>query len=161
MLKLQPEHLEQLHLHAHECYPEECCGLMLGQRIEDVVQVVQLWRTENSWTADFLMSESSKTRTNLSNTNSKPSRLNRFAIAPIEILRAQKYARNENLEIIGIYHSHPDHPAIPSEYDRQIAWQMYSYLIMSVTAQQVSQTLSWRLNDEQQFQEEPVAIADK
>ena len=159
MLKLSLEHRDQLHKHACDCYPEECCGLMLGHQTSDDIQVVQLWSTENSWTADFLNSDSLETELSSASSAKKASRLNRFAIAPIKILRAQKYARSKNLDIVGIYHSHPDHPAVPSEYDRKIAWQQYSYLIMSVTARSVEKTLSWRLTEDHQFRSEPLAFA--
>ena len=161
MLQLTAQQLEQLHHHALSCYPEECCGLLLGQTHQGMVQVIQIWPTENSWTPNFLSSMSTDEQDIRPTVSSHASRLNRFAIAPIEILRAQKYARSKNLDIVGIYHSHPDHPAVPSEYDRKIAWQQYSYVIMSVTARSVEKTLSWRLTEDHQFRAEPLAIAPR
>lgn len=135
--------------HARRCYPEECCGLLLGKD----KQVLKVWPTENSWTEDFgdrLPFEQSTTKS--------PSRLNRFAIDPKELLAAQKFARTENFNILGIYHSHPDYPAIPSESDRAIAWDIYSYVIMSVTPQDVVATRSWILSSDRQFVEEEMNL---
>jgi proteasome lid subunit RPN8/RPN11 len=70
------------------------------------------------------------------------------------MLKAQKQARDRNLDIIGIYHSHPDHPAVPSEFDRAIAWQQYSYIIVSVQQGKACDLKNWSLDDDHQFQPE-------
>lgn len=80
----------------------------------------------------------------------------RYWIDPADLLRIQKQARDQGLEILGIVHSHPDHPAIPSECDRRLAWPVYSYLIASVCGGQVIDLQSWRLNDAQRFEPEPI-----
>jgi proteasome lid subunit RPN8/RPN11 len=72
------------------------------------------------------------------------------------MLKAQKDARDRNLDIIGIYHSHPDHPAVPSEFDRAIAWQRYSYVIVSVQQGKTCDLQSWSLDDNCQFQSEEI-----
>ncbi|MFH7241705.1 MAG: Mov34/MPN/PAD-1 family protein [Spirulina sp.] len=82
----------------------------------------------------------------------------RYWIDPADLLRIQKEARDQDLEIIGIFHSHPDHPALPSECDRRLAWPVYSYLIASVRGGQVADVQSWRLNDAQQFEPEVIKI---
>lgn len=152
MLQLAAQQLTQLCAQAQESYPEECCGLLLGQ----AKRVVKLWPTENVWTPNF----GQELQVVTSKTTHLESRHNRFAIAPEAILQAQKYARHHQLSIIGIYHSHPDYPAIPSEYDRAIAWDIYSYLILSVEQRQVSAYRSWVLDGDRQFQEEPIQISD-
>ena len=151
MLTIAADLLAICHHHARRCYPEECCGLLLGQD----QRVLEVWQTENSWTTDF------GDRLPFQQSTAKPpSRLNRFAIDPREMLAAQKFARAQNLSIIGIYHSHPNHPAIPSESDRAIAWDIYSYLIMSVTQQNVAATRSWILTGDRQFVEEEISLAN-
>jgi proteasome lid subunit RPN8/RPN11 len=72
------------------------------------------------------------------------------------MLQAQKDARDRHLDIVGIFHSHPDHPAVPSEFDRAIAWQRYSYIIVSVQQGQACDLKSWSLDDDQQFQPEAI-----
>jgi proteasome lid subunit RPN8/RPN11 len=138
--------------HAESTYPEECCGLLLGHLRGDVKTLVEVLATQNSWgddeVDDFQAIESSAQR--------KSSKRNRFSIAPKVMLQAQKDARDRNLDIIGIFHSHPDHPAVPSEFDRAIAWQQYSYIIVSVQQGKACDLKSWSLNDEHQFQPEEI-----
>ncbi len=152
MLKLHSDHLQAMQTHAESTYPEECCGLLLGHLRGDVKTLVEVLATQNSWgddeVDDFQSIESSAQR--------KSSKRNRFSIAPKVMLQAQKDARDRNLDIIGIFHSHPDHPAVPSEFDRAIAWQQYSYIIVSVQQGKACDLKSWSLNDEHQFQPEEI-----
>jgi proteasome lid subunit RPN8/RPN11 len=76
-------------------------------------------------------------------------------------LRVQKQARDRELDIIGIYHSHPDHPAIPSEFDRAIAWHHYSYIIISVQQGIASDLRSWTLDPHHQFQPEDMITVEE
>jgi proteasome lid subunit RPN8/RPN11 len=145
--------LDQLQQHGMVCFPEECCGVLLGQN----GTVAQICPTQNSWTADLAIAPEASLELS-SEQLPAASRLNRFAIAPLELLQIQKTARAQQLNIVGIYHSHPNHLAIPSEYDRAIAWECYSYLIMSVQATQVVDSRSWRLNGDRQFTEETMQI---
>ena len=82
----------------------------------------------------------------------------RYWIDPADLLRVQREAHDQGLEIIGIVHSHPDHPAVPSECDRRLAWPVYSYLIASVWGGQVTDMQSWRLNDSAQFEPEKIQV---
>jgi len=152
VLKLHSDHLQAMQTHAESTYPEECCGLLLGHLRGDVKTLVEVLATQNSWgddeVDDFQAIESSAQR--------KSSKRNRFSIAPKVMLQAQKDARDRNLDIIGIFHSHPDHPAVPSEFDRAIAWQQYSYIIVSVQQGKACDLKSWSLNDEHQFQPEEI-----
>ena len=92
--------------------------------------------------------------------NPKGSKRNRFSIAPQVMLQMQKAARARHLDIIGIYHSHPDNPAVPSEFDRAIAWSLYSYIIVSVEQGQATDLKSWTLDEDHQFQPEEILIID-
>ncbi len=137
--------------HAESTYPEECCGLLLGHLRGDVKTLIEVWPTENSWGeeagGDFKSIDSAQ---------GKSSKRNRFSIAPIVMLQAQKNARDRHLDIIGIFHSHIDHPAVPSEFDRAIAWQQYSYIIVSVQQGLAGDLKSWNLDDDHQFQPEEI-----
>jgi proteasome lid subunit RPN8/RPN11 len=137
-------------------YPEEGCGLLLGTIDPTIVNAItiansittvhQVIATENSW--------------NKSHNTSEPDRStrDRYEIDPREMLAAMKSARETNLELVGIYHSHPDHPAIPSECDRRLAWPHYIYVICSIDRASVSTTTAWQLDEQQQFQAMPIDI---
>jgi proteasome lid subunit RPN8/RPN11 len=75
---------------------------------------------------------------------------NRFAVSAEDVLDAEKAARQYGLDVVGWYHSHPDHPARPSQFDREHAWPWYSYVIVSVMSGQPAEMTSWRLNDDRQ-----------
>lgn len=154
MLKITQQQQQQMYGHAQKTYPEECCGLLLG-RFQDNREtiVVEVWETENAWETERKLFASVSPEAN----HSGLSKRNRFTIDPAVLLKAQKYARSENLSIVGIYHSHPDHACYPSEFDRAIAWETYSYLIMSINSGKVVACRSWVLNDQlSQFQEETI-----
>jgi proteasome lid subunit RPN8/RPN11 len=152
-IKLNNIHLERIKAHAERTYPKECCGLLLGCVRGDRKEVVDLWETENVWseeTAVLFDSERSPS------SNLSDDRESRYTIAPEEMLRAQKFARSRQLDIIGIYHSHPDNRAVPSEFDRTFAWQHYSYIIISVRQGRAQECYSWQLDRDRQFQQETI-----
>lgn len=112
MLKLSDSNFENLRQHGEETYPHECCGVLLGHVDGNVREVRALTRAGN--TRD-------------------DSPHNRYNIAPVELVRIQREARQQGLDIVGFYHSHPDHPAQPSSTDLAEAhWIGCSYVITSV-----------------------------
>ncbi len=118
-------------------YPHETCGLLVGRREADRALVSRVVQARNLNVA--------RAR-------------DRYDLDPDDFFQADEAAREAGLEILGIWHSHPDHPAVPSETDRSRAWEGWSYLILSVTAEGVADRRSWRLSGER-FVEE--AIADE
>lgn len=143
-LGIRAEHLTAIRTHGEQAYPEECCGLLLG-RFETGEQklLVDTWAVENTWrgAGEFGLDDGQTVR-------------RRFLITPEEYRRGESAARNQGLEVIGTYHSHPDHPAVPSEFDRGNAWPVYSYLIVSVQQGRAIELRSWTLDDERRFHEE-------
>jgi proteasome lid subunit RPN8/RPN11 len=154
-LRLSDAHIQAMNAYAERAYPEECCGLMLGMidrdRLDTSTRLVSaLYPVENRWDqqiADDMQDDSS-------------SKNRRYAIAPEEMLKAMQVARGRNLDIIGIYHSHPDYPAVPSECDRRLAWQHYSYSIISVQQGKAREFYSWSLDTNHQFQPETLVILE-
>jgi proteasome lid subunit RPN8/RPN11 len=130
---------KRLRSHVESTYPEEVCGLLLGKFTETHGITIALLETENAYPGD---------------------RKKHFEIAPEVMLQAQKSAREQDLEIIGVYHSHPDHLAIPSATDRQLAWPQYFYLIVAVDSGKAIDLRAWRLDDEGNFQEEAIESMD-
>lgn len=141
-LLISDKHLQTISHHAAATYPEECCGFLIGRPAADAPGSMRVSRV--------LAAQNSR----------QDSRHNRFEIGPQMVLAAHKEARSAGLEVIGYYHSHPDHPARPSDFDREHAWPGLSYLIVSVRQGKVAETRSWRLQDDRQsFEEETVEPA--
>ncbi|MGH9431396.1 MAG: M67 family metallopeptidase, partial [Terriglobia bacterium] len=124
-LKLKSEQLGQMLRHAGRDYPSECCGVMLGssngesKMVTEIIEMRNL-RRDPSEAQELLPLDSPEEETDR----------NRFLIDPKEQLRVEKSARARSLDVIGYYHSHPDHPARPSSYDHDHAWPWYSYVII-------------------------------
>ncbi|MCM1982947.1 M67 family metallopeptidase [Lyngbya confervoides] len=148
--------LRQMQDHAQAQYPLECCGLMLGLPAGQSTdgpraakQVTQICPAINAWEQAQAAGEG----VDLHKTPRE-----RYWIDPAFIIATQKQARDRQWSILGVYHSHPQGPAQPSECDRQWAWSDYSYVIMGMDHGQVQDCQSWVLDDQHQFQPEPVQI---
>ena len=143
MLRIDYADYEALRAHGEETYPNECCGVLLGTSDPGLGnQVKQLVRAGN-------------TRTDAAH--------NRYHIAPIELVKIQRQARGLGLDIVGFYHSHPDHPAQWSPTDfAEAHWMGCSYVITSVTKGKSDLTNSFLLlgttEDDKQFHDESIEI---
>ena len=142
MLRLSQAIYDALRTHGEETYPHECCGVLLGLSGDGVNEVVDAVRAGN-------------TRTDAAH--------NRYHIAPQELIRIQRLGRERDLDIIGFYHSHPDHPAQWSKTDYAEAhWLGCSYVITAVANGAARQTNSFLLigtsEEDKRFDDEPIAI---
>lgn len=138
MITLSAEHVEAIRRHGEADYPHECCGLLIGALGESGAKRV-----------DEVMA--------LSNVREEGARRNRFLIAPEDLLRGERHARERQREIVGFYHSHPDHPPEPSRYDLEHAWPVYSYVIVSVNEGRADRLRSWELqHDRSRFEAEAI-----
>jgi proteasome lid subunit RPN8/RPN11 len=151
-LRLSRGLLRAVRDHAAREYPNECCGMLLG-RVEggarEALEAIPLTnlRAEPGGGEDILPLESP----------GMESERNRFLIDPREQLRVEKEARARELEVLGYYHSHPDHPARPSIYDRDHAWPWYAYVIVSVERGEAQEVTCWVLTaDRSRFDPEPL-----
>jgi proteasome lid subunit RPN8/RPN11 len=136
MLKLGHALIERIHEHGSRDYPHECCGALLGREEGEDRAVLGILPLEN---------------------RRKDTPENRFAIEPKDVLGAEKEAVENGWNLIGWYHSHPDSPARPSEYDREHAWPWYSYIIFQVEKAEPREMRSWRLNEDRDaFVEEAI-----
>jgi proteasome lid subunit RPN8/RPN11 len=144
-IAISAEQLRLIYNHAESVYPEECCGILLGEIDRASKTIVEVIPTINTW----VKSESDEVDRNKNS---------RYSIDPQDILRAQKRGRDLHLDIIGFFHSHPDCPAIPSMCDRFQAWEVYSYPIVSVINGKVSEIKSWVLDSDGIFQPEEIQI---
>ena len=141
MLKLSERFLEMVKLHASKSYPEECCGFLVGTAAGREKEVLELLEIEN-W--------------------SEENRNRRFMIRPDDYRDAESFAKKKGLDLLGLYHSHPDHPARPSQFDLEHALPWWSYLIISVEHGNPSNMASWLLDeDRSRFEEESVLVEAK
>ena len=139
MLKLTRQIEEAIRKAGADAYPNECCGILLGKDEGDEHVVTSLRPIENARESD--------------------ERYHRFLITAEEMMQAELEARRLGLDIVGFYHSHPDHPARPSDYDREHALPFYSYIILRVAEGRPEQMTSWRLQlSREAFDSEPFDV---
>ncbi|MCC6599648.1 MAG: M67 family metallopeptidase [Crocinitomicaceae bacterium] len=119
--------------------PDECCGFLFGREYNEHRTITEVCPVANA-------KEGDKKR--------------KYEIFPVDYLKAEKYAETNGLDLLGIYHSHPNHPSVPSEHDRVAAQPYCSYIIISVTDGAFNTIQSWRLNEDFQFEEETIAITE-
>jgi proteasome lid subunit RPN8/RPN11 len=114
--------LEQICINAEKSYPDECCGLLMGTSHS----IKEIRPVENA---------------------SNDSKRRRYLIHPKDLMDAENYGLGIGMEVIGVYHSHPDHPAHPSAFDNETAVPQYLYLIVNVTQGRSGDVTCWRMGN--------------
>ena len=127
MIEIPAELVEKIRRHGAETYPEECCGGLLGERRNGDVLVRGIASVPN---------------------RGSERRERRYTIDPKDYLGLEKRAADAGLSVVGIYHSHPDHPAVPSEFDREHAWPYFHYLIVAVEKGRAGHVACWVLRED-------------
>ncbi len=137
-IKLTPKVEEAIKIHGEQVFPNECCGFLFGNEIDGRVITLST-RVENSKEGD---------------------QRRRFEISPFDYMKAEQFAIENNTILLGIYHSHPNHPAIASVHDLEKAMPYFSYVIVSIIEGKYADIKSWKLYDEKRaFYEEQVLIS--
>lgn len=135
MIRLRQSTIDEIAAHAERDYPHECGGMLIGRLSEGEKNVFEIFPLENA--------------------REEGARHNRVLILPKDVMRAERYAREKGLDAIGYYHSHPDAPAVPSQYDLDHALPVWSYIIASVMEGKAVDIRSWEMeNDRSKFNEE-------
>jgi proteasome lid subunit RPN8/RPN11 len=129
-IQLGKEHITAIVQHGEAAYPFEGCGLLLGREEDGRKVVARVLPVEN--------------------TRETEAKHNRYLIPPEAVIEAEQQAAQEGLDIIGFFHSHPDHPERPSDFDREHAWPWYSYLVTSVQQGRAVTTTAWTLSDDRE-----------
>lgn len=135
MIVIEQKPLDEMYRDALQSFPDECCGFFFGKELEDERIITNILVVRNR-------KEGDKRR--------------RFEISPKDYLNAERFADENDLQLLGVYHSHPNHPAIPSEHDRVAAQPYFSYIIISVKENEIAGIRSWQLNNNFQFEEETI-----
>ena len=138
MISIGKEVIEQIKSHGERTYPNECGGMLIGHLTANGEKsVVELLPMENAM--------------------DKAEQHNRVLILPKDVMRAERYAREKKLDVVGYYHSHPDCPAVPSNYDLDHALPVWSYIIVSVLEGTATEMFSWEMEaDRSKFNEEEI-----
>jgi len=118
--------LKKIETHLESAYPNEACGFLLGTQTQRKRSITHLIEVENQSTEN---------------------QRRRFVIDPLDYLKAERYATKEGLTLLGTFHSHPDHPAIPSVHDLEFAQPYFSYFIHAITSGKMTDSRSYRLLD--------------
>jgi proteasome lid subunit RPN8/RPN11 len=141
-LYITSEALEQIRAAGEAGYPDEVCGLMLGSDNARGRTVSALVPIANSFEGE--------------------EQYHRYLITPADMFRAEREARRLGLDVVGVYHSHPNAPARPSEYDRDhAAWTTWSYVIVSVGEGKAGEVRVWTLRDDRSgYDEDDLAVRD-
>ena len=136
-IELPKTEVAKIQMHGEKTFPFECCGLLIGKISNDEIRSVL------------------KTQS-VENINKKnPER--RYNINPLDFIKIEAEADTHGLQIIGIYHSHPNHPARPSKFDLELAWPNFSYIVISIQNRHADQMTSWRLDESRtKFVEEEI-----
>jgi len=141
-IKITSRLLREIHTHGENAYPEEGAGLLLGNEQDGLRTVRNLLKLENA--------------------REKNARHNRYLITARDMLQGEKEAERLGLSIVGIFHSHPDHPNLPSEFDQEWAIPWYSYLITSIQNAEAQDSRCWRLRDDRSgFSSEEIIISQE
>ncbi len=139
ILQLDEELLAEIRRHAEENYPEEGAGLILGEKGSETQRAIQLMP--------------------FTNRSAEETRRHRYRLDPQDMLAAELEGQRQGLDVLGIFHSHPDHPAEPSQYDTHWAFPWFSNVITSVQDGKAHETRSWRLSKgRSEWTEEQLAI---
>jgi proteasome lid subunit RPN8/RPN11 len=135
MIMIDPGARKEMINDALNSFPDECCGFFFGREDGNDRLLTDIIIVDNAKDGD---------------------KRRRFEISPLDYIKAEQFADGQHLQLLGVYHSHPNHPAAPSEQDRLAAQPYFSYIIISVTENQFQDIRSWRLNDERNFVEEKI-----
>jgi len=132
LLVLTPVQVGQIEAEGASAYPNECCGIMIGRDVSDGTCTRRIVERLEA----------------MANVFDPEQQKRRFAVDPLALMKAEKSASEAGQLVLGFYHSHPDHPARPSEYDRTHAWPFYSYVIVSIAEGKPVDMTSWVLDDQ-------------
>ena len=137
IINIDPAPEAVMYAHAKAAFPNECCGFLYGHEKEGR-QITLAKEVINSKDGD---------------------QRRRFEVSPFDYMKAEQFALENDLQLLGVYHSHPNHPAIASEHDLAVAMPYFSYVIVSVMEGEIADIKSWKLKDDQRvFAEEGVKI---
>ncbi len=165
MLKILPAAFKTICDHAQEGYPLEICGMLAGIAKGEIRIIKEAWPLRNAWEENpelrasmtEALAQAGGTATAGEWESEDSGR--RFLVSPDDLLKCMRRAREAGMDLAGVYHTHPNHPAVPSGFDRDAAWEGWSYIILSVEDGHIAEFRSWSLGASGEFVEEDVEAA--
>lgn len=152
MLKISTTAIQAIRTHGEEGYPLEICGFLVGHAVEGARTVFEAWPVRNAWEDDpGLRSRMFAAREGAAASAERwegATTERRYLVSPQDLLAAMKRARAAGMDLVGVYHTHPEHPAVPSDFDRDAAWPDWSYIILSVREGKGAELRSWVLEED-------------
>jgi proteasome lid subunit RPN8/RPN11 len=139
VIEIPAEALAQIGRHARETYPEECCGALVGKAAGENASIERV---------EALVNRSAQERSR------------RYVVSPEDYGRVERGAEKEGLTLLGFYHSHPDHPPVPSEFDREHALPSFHYIVMAVPGGEPGEARSWTLSEDRGVFEGEELVSD-
>lgn len=137
-IRIPDDLFRRIAAHGEQTYPEECCGVMLGAELAGERVVQETIEIDNS---------------------QDENRRRRFLITPDQYRKAERQAAKRNMELLGFYHSHPDHPAAPSAFDTDHAFPWFTYVIVSILKGKADRVTAWVLEEDRaRFAEQALVI---
>jgi proteasome lid subunit RPN8/RPN11 len=140
MINIPNRLIKRINKHGEQTYNEECCGALIGNMIEQSFNIKELLEFNNE---------------------RNENRERRYLISPKQYMQSEKLAADKNLTLLGFYHSHPDHPAIPSQFDTEHALPWFIYIIVSVQKGKAEKLTSWKLKEDRTVFEEIKIMQEK
>lgn len=160
-IKVTKAHLDAIRQHGERTYPHECCGFLLGTMEADANRLVEVYPAENEWDESIRKVETlgEGIPAALRKDRQQESHANRYWITPKQYKRADAYAAGLGLQIVGYYHSHPDHPAEPSGYDfDHSCFANQSYMIVAIEQGKAAALNSFNKPDYEKFEPEAIHL---
>ncbi|MEW6511101.1 MAG: M67 family metallopeptidase [Bacteroidota bacterium] len=140
ILRIPLAAFDRIRMHGEQTYPEECCGVMLGVQTDEERTVRMILPMDNVQTEN---------------------RGRRFLLSPEQYLEAERQSAELQMDILGFYHSHPDHPALPSSFDTEHAYPWFAYVIASVSGGKAGEVTAWLLAETRgRFDKLPLLVGD-
>jgi proteasome lid subunit RPN8/RPN11 len=139
VIEIPPAVLAQIGRHARETYPEECCGALVGKPSGKNARVDRVEALVNRSTQE---------------------RGRRYVVSPEDYGKVERGAEKEGLTLLGFYHSHPDHPPVPSDFDREHALPFFHYIVMAIPSGEPGEARSWTLSEDRGVFESEELVSD-
>jgi len=158
VIRLSEAHLQAVRDHGISEFPRECCGVLIGDLDDGTKTVTEVRPLPNTFTPSDEFERSAGPITS-QNAGEPVGQERRYMVSPDTMFQLMLEERRTKRKVLGFYHSHPDHPARPSEYDRVWAMPWYSYIIVSILQGAPDALTCWVLSDDaSEFESEPMEV---